>query len=246
MAEALYPYSREEAKREGELAQWKRSHQANVKCARDIKNLIASHTQEGRLEPGCVRAALDTWGFPRVQFVLSNTLRCANAQDFAPDALRWAQTAYVPYEKANGEFKIQADSALLAQFVQQIHAEYRALGMFGPEHCGADQDFTGKVLVLRPDRMKDECWSAQNQLWLGEMGFGCSPTASGRAVYATCLGDGEKTRWNRADFLGVLDEQHLPDWAAEKLAELRGTTQKQADHSQERTDSPAQGGMELR
>ena len=119
--------------------------------------------------------------------------------------------------------------------------------MFGPEHCGcADQDYTGKVLVLRPDRMKDECWSAQNQLWLGEMGFGCSPTASGRAVYATCLGDGEKTRWNRADFLGVLDEQHLPDWAAEKLAELRGTTQKQADHSQERTDSPAQGGMELR
>ena len=39
-------------------------------------------------------------------------------------------------------------------------------------------------------------------------------------------------------FPGVLDEQHLPDWAAEKLAELRGTTQKQAD-------GPAQGGMEM-
>ena len=245
MAEALYPYSREEAKREGELAQWKRSHQANVKCARDIKNLIASHTQEGRLEPGCVRAALDTWGFPRVQFVLSNTLRCANAQDFAPDALRWAQTAYVPYEKANGEFKIQADSALLAQFVQQIHAEYRALGMFGPEHCGADQDFTGKVLVLRPDRLKDACWSAQNQLWYGECGFGCSPTASGRAVFATCLGDGEKVRWNRTDFMGVLDEQYLPDWAAEKLAELRGPAQEQDAPDQGQADGPAQSGMEM-
>jgi len=247
MAEALYPYSREEAKREGELAQWKQSHQANVRCARDIKNLIASHTQNGQLEPGCARTALDCWGFPRVQFVLSNTLRGASAQEFDPDALHWARTACVPPDKTNGEFKIRADSTLLAQFVQQVHVEYQELGMFGPEHCGgADQDFTGKVLVLRPDRMKDECWSAQNQLWLGEMGFGCSPTASGRAVYATCLGDGEKTRWNRADFLGVLDEQHLPDWAAEKLAELRGTTQKQADHSQERTDSPAQGGMELR
>lgn len=222
MAEALYPYSREEAKREGELAQWKRSHQANVKCARDIKNLIASHTQEGRLEPGCVRAALDTWGFPRVQFVLSNTLRCANAQDFAPDALRWAQTAYVPYEKANGEFKIRADSALLAQFVQQIHAEYRALGMFGPEHCGADQDFTGKVLVLRPDRLKDACWSAQNQLWYGE-----------------------KVRWNRTDFMGVLDEQYLPDWAAEKLAELRGPAQEQDAPDQGQADGPAQSGMEM-
>lgn len=117
MAEALYPYSREEVKREGELAQWKRSHQANVKCAWDIKNLIASHTQEGRLEPGCVRAALDTWGFPRVQIVLSNTLRCANAQDLAPDALHWARAAYVPHEKSNGEFKIQADCQRRCDFV---------------------------------------------------------------------------------------------------------------------------------
>ena len=174
-----------------------------------------------------------------MQFVLSNTLRGASTQEFDPDALHWARTAYVPYEKTNGECKIRADSALLAQFLRQTHAEYQALGMFGPEHCGgADQDFTGKVLVLRPDRLKDECWSAQNQLWLGEMGFGCSPTASGRAVFATCLGDGEKVRWNRADFMGVLEEQYLPDWAAEKLAELRGPAQEQAD-------GPAQGGMEM-
>ena len=247
MAEALYPYSREAAKREGELDRWKESHRANIKCARDIKSLIDSHAQHGQLESDCARMALDWWGFLRVQYVLSNTLTATGGLGFEPDSLRWAQSVFVPPDKTNGEFRVQADGSLLAQFVQQVHAEYQELGMFGPEHCGgADQDFTGKVLVLRPERMKDECWSAQNQLWLGEMGFGCSPTASGRAVYATCLGDGEKTRWNRADFLGVLDEQHLPDWAAEKLAELRGTTQKQADHSQERTDSPAQGGMELR
>ena len=69
-------------------------------------------------------------------------------------------------------------------------------------------------------------------------GLGCSPTARGRAVYAACLGDGEKTRWNRTDFMGVLDEQYLPDWAMEKLAELRGPEQEQAD-------APAQGGMEM-
>ena len=39
--------------------------------------------------------------------------------------------------------------------------------------------------------------------------------------------------------MGVLDERHLPDWAAEKLAELRGP-------QQEQVDSHAQGGMELR
>ena len=33
------------------------------------------------------------------------------------------------------------------------------------------------------------------------------------------------TRWNRADFIGVLKEEYLPDWAAEKLEELRGQEQ---------------------
>ena len=125
---------------------------------------------------------------------------------------------------------------MLAQFVQQTYAEYQKLGLFGARHCSAELDYTSKVLILRPSVLKEECWFPQNQLWYCEGGFGSSPTARGRAVYATCLGDGEKTRWDRTDFVGVLDEQYLPDWAAEKLAELRGRDQ---------TDSPAQGGMEM-
>lgn len=38
------------------------------------------------------------------------------------------------------------------------------------------------------------------------------------------------TRWNRADFIGVLKDEFLPDWAAEKLAELKGVEQAQSDH----------------
>ena len=191
------------------------------------------------MEPDTAQFALKQWGFLRVQFVLANTLTATGGLGFEPDSLRWARSVFVPPDKGNSKFRIQADRGLLAQFVQQTYAEYQALGMFGPEHCaGPDQDFTGKVLVLRPDRLKDECWSPQNQLWYGQGGFGCSPTARGRAVYAACLGDGEKTRWNRTDFMGVLDEQYLPDWAMEKLAELRGPEQEQAD-------APAQGGMEM-
>ena len=181
-----------------------------------------------------------------MQLVLSNTLRGANGQEFDPDALHWAQTAQVPYEKATGEFKIQADTALLAQFLRQTYDEYQALGMFGPEHCGgADQDYAGKVLVLRPDRLREECWSAQNQVWYGECGFGCSPASRGRAVYATCLGDGEEARWNREDFMGMLDEQYLPDWAMGRLAQLRGPSQEQGEPVQQQTEGPAQGGMEM-
>lgn len=49
------------------------------------------------------------------------------------------------------------------------------------------------------------------------------------------MGDGEETRWNRDDFIGALDEQYLPDWAAEKLAGLQAKEQPE----------PSSGGMEM-
>ena len=247
MAEPLYPYSRQEARREGELDRWKESHRANVSCARNLSGLIDTHTRQGQLEPETASFALKQWGFRRVQFVLANTLTTTGGLGFEPDSLRWAQSVLIPPDKDNGRFRIEADRTLLAQFVQQVHTQYRALGMFDWAHCGEpNQDFTGKVLVLRPDRLEEEYWTAQNQLWYGEHGFGCSPTSSGRAVFATCLGDGEKARMNRLDFLGVLDEQYLPDWAAGRLAELRGSGQEQDSPTQEQDSGPGQGGMEMR
>jgi hypothetical protein len=56
-------------------------------------------------------------------------------------------------------------------------------------------------------------------------------------VYATCLYDGEKTRWNRHDFIGILGETHLPEWAIEKRIELQ---------EQSADDAPSMSGMEMR
>lgn len=75
----------------------------------------------------------------------------------------------------------------------------------------------------------------ENQIWYATRGFGCSPTASGRAVYATCLGDGEKTRWNRSDFIGTLKDEHLPEWAKEQVIKLQSGQEISAftsDHEQ--------------
>ena len=68
-------------------------------------------------------------------------------------------------------------------------------------------------------------------------GFGCRPHAIGRSVRCTCLGDGETTRWNRHEFIGVLDDKFLPEWAREKLAELM---------TQEQADAPTMGGMKMK
>ncbi len=98
------------------------------------------------------------------------------------------------------------------------------LGMFDRKQCepnSSELDYTGRVLVLSPNTLKEEYWSPENQLWLAESGFGCSPTARGRSILCVCLGDGEQTRWNRNDFVGVLQAEFLPDWAKESLKQYQ-------------------------
>lgn len=56
---------------------------------------------------------------------------------------------------------------------------------------------------------------------LAESGFGCSPNARGRSILCVCLGDGEQTRWNRSEFIGVLKDEFLPDWARENLKQYQ-------------------------
>ena len=124
------------------------------------------------------------------------------------------------------EFIVNSHSEVVNGFVNQVREAYQKLNLFGPEHCEPnsweDLDYTGKVLVLSPDTLRESCWTQENQLWYAHDGFGCSPHAIGRSIRCTCLGDGEHTRWNRSDFIGVLQENLLPEWAKEKLNELTG------------------------
>ncbi|MDR1208768.1 MAG: hypothetical protein LBK41_00390 [Clostridiales bacterium] len=86
---------------------------------------------------------------------------------------------------------------------------------------GSDRaDYTGQLLALKPSALAPWAMEPENQLWLAESGFGLSPTARGRAVYAACLYDGEKARFDRSDFLGIADREKLPDWADDKLTEF--------------------------
>ncbi len=68
-------------------------------------------------------------------------------------------------------------------------------------------DYTGKILVMNFDVLKPEYRSRQHQLWLATGGFGCSPTARGRRVYATSLYDGEQSSFYRQDFAGILKNE---------------------------------------
>ena len=238
----LYPYSAKEARERNELSLWRESHRANIACREAIEDAIRRSFDGMHLNEDCLAPVLTAYGYKRTAWVLANTLYELKWDGrFSPANKQWAERRYIPQdERHNAAITVRSHPAVLDGFVSLYRKAVQALNLFGAEHCvgdRAEQDFTGKVLVLSPDTLKESCWSQENQLWYAHDGFGCSPHAIGRSVRCTCLNDGEMTRWNRSEFIGVLDDKFLPEWAKPKLAELQ---------AQEQTDAPTMGGMNMK
>ena len=178
------------------------------------------------LKDGAVEWAVKQYGYKRMEHVLANTVQELSYDGrFHPDNKEWANRHYVPEDSEhNACFVVRSHPAVLDGFITEYRKLVMGLGLFDRKHCEPDSrelDYTGKVLVLSTDTLREACWSQKNQLWLAESGFGCSPTARGRSILCVCLGDGERTRWNRNDFVGVLKDEFLPDWARESLKQYQ-------------------------
>ena len=238
----LYPYSAKEARERNELSLWRESHRANIACRDAIEDTIRRSFDGMHLNEDCLAPVLTAYGYKRTAWVLANTLNELKWDGrFSPANKQWAERRYIPQdERHNAAITVRSHPAVLDGFVSLYRKAVQALNLFGAEHCvgdRAEQDFTGKVLVLSPDTLKESCWSQADQLWYAHDGFGCRPHAIGRSVRCTCLSDGEMTRWNRSEFIGVLDDKFLPEWAKPKLAELQ---------AQEQTNAPTMGGMNMK
>ena len=237
--EAMYPYTAKEARDRGELELWRANFRTNCACAGAIELAIHRDFDGMHLKDGCAKSVIDQYGYRRVGYVLANTLQL-HAYDgrYHETNKRWSRTIFVPEDGGHRHtFLIGSHPAVLDGFASDYRAELARLHLFGAEHCepnSGEQDFAGRVLVLSPDTLRESCWQPENQLWLAFSGFGCRPHARGRSVLCTCLGDGETTRWNRSEFLGIIRDECLPDWAAEKLAELR-----------QNQDAPTMGEMTM-
>lgn len=89
------------------------------------------------------------------------------------------------------------------------------------------QNYKDKLLIIRAESLKEEFRTPENQLFLASGGFGCDPTASGRKVFGSFLSDGEQTHFYRSDFVGIIADEHIPEWAKEKLEQLASQTEEQ-------------------
>ena len=239
----LYTYSIEEAKRLDQLDLWRESYRANVACREAIETAIKWGFDGMHLKEDCTKGVIHEFGYRRTSFVLANTLRELDHDGrFSSDNKEWGRGIYVPPDPDhNYLFTVASHPAVLDGFIREFREELQALQLYGKEQCVENarrQDFEGKVLVLSPDSLKEKYWEPEYQLWYAHDGFGCSPTAVGRSVRATCLADGETVSWDRGDFLGPIQEELLPNWAKERVAELWG-------QGQEQTDDPAMDGMTM-
>lgn len=84
-----------------------------------------------------------------------------------------------------------------------------------------NDDYNGKVVVIKPEIVSPEYRSAEHQLALVTGGNGANPDARGRAVFVTKLYSGESSRYNRQDVAGVISPHRMPEWAKVKIAELQ-------------------------
>ena len=165
-----YPYSAAEARKRNELSLWRESHKANIACRDAIEDAIRRSFDGMHLDKDCTTPVLDEYGYKRTAWVLANTLHELKWDGrFSPANKQWAERRYIPQdERHNAEITVRSHPAVLDGFVSFYRKAVQALNLFGAEHCvseRAEQDFTGKVLVLSPDTLKESCWSQENQLW---------------------------------------------------------------------------------
>lgn len=226
---SLYEWSRADAIRSGEENLWKESYKANCDCARTIEKAIRDNYWDNSLHTDFAQSIIRAYGFNRVNFVLANTIQ-QKLDDgrFSRENRGWAQKIYIPKDDVRWHFAVDSHPGLTDIFASRVQQEYKALNLLEADSCvpnASQEDYSGKVLVLRGEVLKDQFKRPEEQLFLASSGFGCRPNAVGTKVYGEFLSDGEQTHFHRSDFLGPIREECLPDWARERLEEISAETE---------------------
>jgi hypothetical protein len=134
----------------------------------------------------------------------------------------------------------------LQDFTSRISTEMAALqadidarglpsDLFTAEHCyprSYEESIEGKVVVIKSSVFSPEYRRGENQLVLAVDGNGARANPNGQAVYCYHLNDGNHTRFERHDVLGVIKPEALPDWAKESLARIQGEKDKPAEEKE--------------
>ncbi len=227
----LYKFSFSEVKRNNEVEEFRESLRENIRCRDFLDHEIGEKFDGMYLPSECTENAVKEFGYDRTMWVVANTINERQGDGRFHRANReWAENFHIPDDRRNYEFVLRSHSCTVDGLADDVRKMYAQLNLFSGEHTvrsDEPQDYTGKLLVIRADVLKEECRTPENQLFLASGGFGCSPDSSGRKVLGQFLNDGEKTHFYREDFVGIIDEQHIPQWASEKMEQIQAQQEQQ-------------------
>ena len=219
---SVYLWSLSEAQKLGEQDLWRESYKENCSCARAIETCIETGYNDNSLNTDGAKGIIDKFGFNRVNWVLANTIqRKADDGRFSPENKEWADGLYIPNDDIRWHYEVDSHPGLTDLFVNRVRKEWQNLGLFNRSHCTDEGDYEGKLLVMNPSTLKDQYKTPDFQLFYATSGFGCDPTKIGTAVYGFFLKDDEHTHFRRSDFLGVIKDECIPEWAQEKLQAMQ-------------------------
>lgn len=94
---------------------------------------------------------------------------------------------------------------------------------FTAEDCIPDsqtEQYVGRLIVIRAEILQRDKRTADYQLCRATGGNGCNPKARGQSVYAVAIYDGRKVRYDRADVLGIIKPERIPDWAKARIRQM--------------------------
>ena len=216
----LYRHSLAEARRWNEMDLYQDSLRANIECRNAIEQSIREN-HDGLHLHADIGALCKEHGIDRVGWVLAATVQDADWDGrYRPQNLEWAKSICIP-DTRRADYRVRSHPELVNGFINQYRVFLQSLNLHGQSACTEETDYIGKVLILKPEVLKDEYKQGDYQYFYAYGGFGCRPESLGRKVAGEFLKDGESCSFAREDFAGVADESQLPDWARERIAEIR-------------------------
>ncbi len=228
----LYKQSLLEAKHNGEIVKFRESLCENIRCCDFLDNEVKEKFDGMRLPSECAENTVKEFGYDRTMWVIANTILERHGDGrFHNQNIDWAKNLKIPQSSKNYEFAMRSHSCIVDGLADQVRDMYASLGLFSGKHIiqsDEPQDYIGRLLIIKPEVLKEEFRTPENQLFLASGGFGCSPASSGRKVYGQFLNDGEKTHFYRSDFIGIVSNEYIPEWAKEKMEQIQQQEQKSA------------------
>ena len=94
--------------------------------------------------------------------------------------------------------------------------------MYGDAYVdkGEITDYTGRVMIIRPEFFAPDKRTPENQLFLAQLGTGCNPEKYGRQIVGIFLYDREEAAIHSDNFLGAMKEESIPEWAKEAREDI--------------------------